>query len=161
MQPPREWLPDELANATPPWRVQSQGAFGAVAISLRPSSWWSGSSPWGGHCEQERCPRMRRECFDRGPRHGGRRRSVATRPVTSRERARRGIVTLRRGELSHARGAGRGRPMSIDSAGNPLDILFAAFNGFQRTAALKAAIDLDLFTGIGEGHTTPSELAER
>ena len=51
--------------------------------------------------------------------------------------------------------------MPVDSPRNPLGVLFAAFNGFQRTAALKAAIDLDLFTAIGEGRTTPSELAQR
>lgn len=51
--------------------------------------------------------------------------------------------------------------MPVDAPGDPLGVLFAAFNGFQRTAALKAAIDLDLFTAIGEGHTTPSALAQR
>src|SRR5439155_27196926 len=45
--------------------------------------------------------------------------------------------------------------------GNPFSVLFAAFNGFQWTAALKAAIDLDVFTAIGEGHTTPGALAKR
>jgi hypothetical protein len=32
-------------------------------------------------------------------------------------------------------------------------------NAYQRTAALNAAIDLDLFTGIAEGRHTPSRLA--
>jgi len=49
----------------------------------------------------------------------------------------------------------------VDSPRNPLGVLFAAFNGFQRTAALKAAIDLDLFTAIGEGCSRPSELSQR
>ncbi|KUM25603.1 hypothetical protein AU467_25895 [Mesorhizobium loti] len=32
---------------------------------------------------------------------------------------------------------------------------------FQRTAALRAAVGLDIFTAIGEGHDTPATLAER
>lgn len=31
---------------------------------------------------------------------------------------------------------------------------------FQRTAALRAAIELDLFTAIADGHTTPAALAQ-
>lgn len=37
--------------------------------------------------------------------------------------------------------------------------ILAALRGFHHTAALKAAIGLDLFTLIGEGHDTPSALA--
>ena len=40
-------------------------------------------------------------------------------------------------------------------------IVFEAMNAFQRSAALKAAIELDLFTAIGEGHNTPAKLATR
>src|SRR5215467_6219946 len=42
-----------------------------------------------------------------------------------------------------------------------LNRIFEAFTGYQRTAALKAAIDLDLFTAIGSGATTLPELATR
>jgi len=38
-------------------------------------------------------------------------------------------------------------------------LLWDTFNAYQRTAALDAAIDLDLFTGIAEGHRLPSQLA--
>jgi 2-polyprenyl-3-methyl-5-hydroxy-6-metoxy-1,4-benzoquinol methylase len=37
--------------------------------------------------------------------------------------------------------------------------IFDALNAFQLTASLKAAIEIDLFTGIGEGKTTPAALA--
>ena len=39
--------------------------------------------------------------------------------------------------------------------------IFATFNAYQQSAALKAAIELDVFTAIGEGKQTPPELAER
>jgi len=38
---------------------------------------------------------------------------------------------------------------------------FETLTAYQGTAALKAAIDLDLFTAIGEGQTTVSALANR
>jgi SAM-dependent methyltransferase len=41
------------------------------------------------------------------------------------------------------------------------DIVFDTLFGFQRTAALKSGIDLDLFTAIDEGTTTASGLAAR
>jgi SAM-dependent methyltransferase len=40
-------------------------------------------------------------------------------------------------------------------------LLFDTINSYQRTAALKAAIELEVFTGIGEGKTTAKALAER
>jgi SAM-dependent methyltransferase len=40
-------------------------------------------------------------------------------------------------------------------------LLFDTFNAFQRTQALKTAIELELFTAIGEGNTTPKAIAER
>lgn len=44
----------------------------------------------------------------------------------------------------------------------PSPLLFLnTLNGFQSTAALKAAVELDLFTAIGEGCTSPSELESR
>jgi precorrin-6B methylase 2 len=49
----------------------------------------------------------------------------------------------------------------MDPADLSLNRIFDAFTGYQRTAALKAAIDLDLFTAIGSGATTLPELAAR
>lgn len=40
-------------------------------------------------------------------------------------------------------------------------LFFDAVNAYQRTAIIKAAIELDLFTGIGEGKQIVPELAER
>ncbi|RMH03015.1 MAG: methyltransferase domain-containing protein [Nitrospirae bacterium] len=40
-------------------------------------------------------------------------------------------------------------------------LFFQAVNGYQRTAALKTAIELDLFTAISENHRTPADLARR
>jgi len=42
-----------------------------------------------------------------------------------------------------------------------LAALFDTFTGFQRTAALRAAVELEVFTAIGEGQRTPSAIAER
>src|SRR5262249_4561607 len=42
-----------------------------------------------------------------------------------------------------------------------LDAVWTALSGYQHTAALKAAIELDLFTAIGEGTTTVTALAAR
>src|SRR6185369_245632 len=39
--------------------------------------------------------------------------------------------------------------------------IFGALNGYQQTAALKAAIELDVFTAIAEGASTAREIAER
>jgi ubiquinone/menaquinone biosynthesis C-methylase UbiE len=39
------------------------------------------------------------------------------------------------------------------------EIVFETFTAYQRTAALKAAIDLDVFTAIAEGAVTPAALA--
>jgi 2-polyprenyl-3-methyl-5-hydroxy-6-metoxy-1,4-benzoquinol methylase len=43
---------------------------------------------------------------------------------------------------------------------NPL-LIFEALNGFSRATALKAAIELDIFTLIGAGVVTAAELAKR
>ena len=40
-------------------------------------------------------------------------------------------------------------------------LIFDTFNAYQRTQALKAGIDLELFSAIGEGKTTAKEIAER
>jgi 2-polyprenyl-3-methyl-5-hydroxy-6-metoxy-1,4-benzoquinol methylase len=39
--------------------------------------------------------------------------------------------------------------------------IFGALNGYQQTAALKAAIELDVFTAIAEGASTSKEIAAR
>lgn len=41
------------------------------------------------------------------------------------------------------------------------ELFFETINAYQRTAAIKAAIDLDVFTAIGEGLTTSQEIAAR
>lgn len=41
------------------------------------------------------------------------------------------------------------------------ELVFDTLNSYQRTAALKAAIDLDIFTAIGEGADTVAALAKR
>src|SRR5205085_3485397 len=40
-------------------------------------------------------------------------------------------------------------------------LLFDTFNAYQRTQAIKAGIDLEVFTAIGEGKTIAKEIAER
>jgi ubiquinone/menaquinone biosynthesis C-methylase UbiE len=40
-------------------------------------------------------------------------------------------------------------------------LLFDTFNAYQRTAAIKTGIDLEIFTAIGEGKTTAKDIAER
>src|SRR5437870_7798338 len=40
-------------------------------------------------------------------------------------------------------------------------LLFDTFNAYQRTQAIKTAVELELFTAIGEGKTTAKEIAER
>lgn len=40
-------------------------------------------------------------------------------------------------------------------------LFFQAMNAHQQTEALKAAIELEVFTAIGEGNTTPAEIAKR
>src|SRR5690349_6157951 len=40
-------------------------------------------------------------------------------------------------------------------------LFFQTVNAFQRTAAIKAAVDLDVFTGIAEGKSSAAELAGR
>jgi 2-polyprenyl-3-methyl-5-hydroxy-6-metoxy-1,4-benzoquinol methylase len=52
--------------------------------------------------------------------------------------------------------------MSSSPAQQPSpQLFFQTINAYQRTEALKAAIELELFTAIGEGSTTTSDLAER
>jgi SAM-dependent methyltransferase len=50
----------------------------------------------------------------------------------------------------------------MDQAGGPTpQLFFQTANAYQRTQALKAALDLDLFTAIGEGKDTAAALAQR
>jgi SAM-dependent methyltransferase len=51
------------------------------------------------------------------------------------------------------------KPMD-QSQPNPA-LIFELLNGFQRSAAMKAAIELDIFTAVGEGNATPVHLAKR
>lgn len=52
--------------------------------------------------------------------------------------------------------------MSTQTAQQPTpQLFFQTVNAYQRTEALKAAIELEVFTAIGEGKTTSSEIAER
>lgn len=52
--------------------------------------------------------------------------------------------------------------MSTQTAQQPTpQLFFQTVNAYQRTEALKAAIELEVFSAIGEGKTTPSEIAER
>src|SRR3981081_2657921 len=39
------------------------------------------------------------------------------------------------------------------------ELIFETLNAYQRTAALRGAIELDLFTAIGEGANPPADLA--
>jgi 2-polyprenyl-3-methyl-5-hydroxy-6-metoxy-1,4-benzoquinol methylase len=50
--------------------------------------------------------------------------------------------------------------MSIAATASP-DAVFGALFAYQQTAALKAAIDLDLFTAIDEGASDPAALAQK
>src|SRR5262245_52376324 len=47
------------------------------------------------------------------------------------------------------------------SNGPDLELLWSAFTGYQRTAAIKAAIDLDVFTAIAAGADTVDAIAKR
>ena len=52
--------------------------------------------------------------------------------------------------------------MSTSAAQQPSPVLFfQTINAYQRTEALKAAIELEVFTAIGEGNTTAAEIAKR
>jgi hypothetical protein len=42
---------------------------------------------------------------------------------------------------------------------SPFERLFDALTAYQRTGALKAAVELDLFTAVGAGHDTPAAIA--
>src|SRR5215471_17225944 len=48
-----------------------------------------------------------------------------------------------------------------EQAGPSVEKVFETMTAYQQTAALKAAIELDLFTAIGEGLDTASSLARK
>src|SRR5207247_11370507 len=50
--------------------------------------------------------------------------------------------------------------MPTDTMPTP-DVFFDAAFAYQRTAALKSAVELDVFTAIGEGADTVAALAKR
>jgi hypothetical protein len=54
----------------------------------------------------------------------------------------------------------KGQDHDASSLPSPSRLTDNAF-AFQRTAALRAAVGLDVFTAIGEGHGTPQALAQR
>jgi hypothetical protein len=45
--------------------------------------------------------------------------------------------------------------------GPSLELIFETIHGFQRTGAVKAALELDVFTGIADGANTALTLARR
>src|SRR5688572_22267091 len=52
--------------------------------------------------------------------------------------------------------------MSSPSAHQPSpELFFQTVNAYQRTEGLKAAIELEIFTAIGEGNTRIPEIAKR
>jgi len=52
--------------------------------------------------------------------------------------------------------------VSVETAPPPSpELFFETVNAYQRTAAIKAAVELDLFTAVAEGARTPAELAAR
>src|SRR5690349_6875676 len=50
---------------------------------------------------------------------------------------------------------------SAPASGPSPSLFFRTVNAYQQSAAMKAAIQLDLFTGIGEGGRTAADLAVR
>ena len=51
--------------------------------------------------------------------------------------------------------------MSATSAQPSPELFFDTLNAYQRTEALKAALELDIFTAIGEGAVTATDIAAR
>ncbi len=52
-------------------------------------------------------------------------------------------------------------PDSAANSGPSPDLFFQTINAFQRTEALRAAIDLDIFSAIAAGHDTAGDLGKR
>src|ERR1700726_514474 len=56
----------------------------------------------------------------------------------------------------------RDPPMSSPATQQPTpQLFFQTINSYQRTEALKAAIELEVFTAIGEGNSAVPEIAKR
>ena len=53
-----------------------------------------------------------------------------------------------------------GTPPAAAAMPNP-GRLFQTFNAYQQTAAMRAAIELDVFTAIGDRQTTAEQIAQR
>jgi ubiquinone/menaquinone biosynthesis C-methylase UbiE len=51
--------------------------------------------------------------------------------------------------------------MSTDNATPSPILFFDTVNSYQRSAAIRAAVELEVFTAIAEGHRTPQALAEK
>src|SRR5262245_19329609 len=52
--------------------------------------------------------------------------------------------------------------MSTPAAQQPSpQLFFQTINAYQRTEALKAALELEIFTAIGEGNSTAADIAKR
>ena len=60
-----------------------------------------------------------------------------------------------------ARSGGKRMPSPAEQSQPNPALIFELLNGFQRSAAMKAAIELDVFTAVGEGNVTPAQLAKR
>ena len=89
-----------------------------------------------------------------------RRRTVKTR--TGRKRPRPKRARRRTRPARTRRAVARLDTPERGETGEPsFDLLWDTFSGYQRTAALKAAIDLDVFTAIAAGATTLDALAPR
>jgi ubiquinone/menaquinone biosynthesis C-methylase UbiE len=67
-------------------------------------------------------------------------------------------ATLERSRKRAPRKSRAGAPSGAQP--NPVRI-FQTLNAFQQTASLKAAIELDVFTAIGEGQNTVAQIAQR
>jgi len=67
-------------------------------------------------------------------------------------------ATLERSRKRTSRKSREGGPSGTQP--NPLRI-FQTLNAFQQTAALRAAIELDVFTAVGEGQNTIAQIAQR
>ena len=61
---------------------------------------------------------------------------------------------------SNARAEAVETPPAAAAMPNP-GRLFQVFNAYQQTAAMRAAIDLDIFTAIADRQSTAGEIAQR
>ena len=75
----------------------------------------------------------------------------------------RGVLALhlRPAELTRLAGAGTAGAASSESQAPSPDLFLGTVTAYQRSAAVRGALDLDLFTAIGAGRLTAAALAER